>query len=77
MDEQLKDVIKASVRETLMALGADVGNPIEMQKDFAHIRKHRLAQDVAGTLVRRVAIITIVTGGVTALWLGFRDMIGK
>ena len=37
--EDLKKLIAEAVRETLMQMGADPSDPIEMQRDFQHLRQ--------------------------------------
>ncbi len=74
---QFKEVAREAVRETLTTLGADVENPIEMQKDFAHMRDHRLAKERLGRTARKAAIGaavgTVVTGGVVTVWMVLKD----
>jgi hypothetical protein len=41
MDAGDREVIRETVRETLISLGVDHTNPIEVQKDFAALRELR------------------------------------
>lgn len=78
-DEQLRLVRQAAreaVREWLVVVGVDASDPadlIELQKDFAHIRKQRLASDQVGAVVKGAGITTVVMGALTALWVGIRE----
>lgn len=40
-EAELKLVISSTVKDTLIQMGIDSQNPIEMQKDFGHLRRHR------------------------------------
>lgn len=41
--EELQKLIAEAVRQTLVQMGADPSNPIEMQRDFQHLRQWRKA----------------------------------
>lgn len=41
--DDLRKLIAEAVRETLVQMGADPSNPIEMQRDFQHLRQWRTA----------------------------------
>jgi len=72
-DDQLKRIVQDSVRETLVRLGVDAENPLEMQRDFQHLRDWRMTV----TSVRSKSLLTmtgiIVAGLVGLFWLGFRE----
>jgi hypothetical protein len=61
------------VRETLMQMGADPSDPIEMQRDFQHLRQWR----TAGENLKRQGTMTLlgifITGTVALLLVGVRD----
>lgn len=42
--DELKAIVRESVHETLVSLGIDSSDPIEVQKDFAHLRAAREAE---------------------------------
>jgi hypothetical protein len=70
--DELKDVVKDTVHETLTTIGIESDDPIEMQKDFSHLREWRITvQDV-----RKKGILTIVgllvAGVVAFIWIGFK-----
>ncbi len=75
--EELRGIVKETVHETLIGLGVDSSNPVEMQKDLQHLRDWRLTMAEA----RRKGLLTIVgifVAGVLAfLWIGFKMSIGK
>lgn len=72
-DYELEEVISKTVMKTLLNLGLDVSDPIEMQKDFAHLRAWREA-----TLdVKKKGALTllglIITGAAGLFWASFRN----
>ncbi len=75
--EELREVIRDTVRETLSALGIDVRHPFEMQADLRALREWRLAM----RSVRRNALLALVglltTGLGTALWVGIKIYLRK
>lgn len=70
----INTVVKATVTETLLQLGMDTSNPIEMQKDFVHLRNWRGTMD---SLQRRsmLTIATIIVTGLLGMiaW-SFKDL---
>jgi len=74
-EAQLRSIIKESVQEALVTIGIQADDPIEMQKDFQHLREWRMTTDS----VKRKSVGTIVgilvAGGCAALWMGFKDSI--
>ena len=75
IDEHTVAAMKAAVHETLLQLGVDTSSPLEMQRDFQHLRDWRTAQEA----IQRKGYITIigvlVTGSFALLWIGAKDFI--
>lgn len=75
--DELRELIAETVRETLTQMGADPAHPLEMQRDFQHLRQWRRAgEDLRskGTL----ALLGIFLSGVAGLIaVGFRDWLDK
>ncbi len=73
-ETQLKDLVKQGVTEALTMLGVEVDDPIEMQRDFQHLREWRLA--VAA--MRKRGLLTLVgilvTGACGAAYIGLRGL---
>lgn len=71
MDEfTLRRIIKESVGETLTALGFKVNDPTSMQADLAHLHRWRMTMESAQRTSIRTTIGILVTGVVSAIWLG-------
>ncbi|URA07018.1 hypothetical protein P9A47_gp50 [Xanthomonas phage Elanor] len=58
-------------------LGVKVDDPIEVQKDFQHLREWRSTTD---SIKRKglLAVISIVVSGLAgAAWMGIREILGN
>jgi len=71
-EHELKKIVSEAVSETLLQLGIDVSNPVEMQKDMAHLRSWR--ESVA--TVKQQGLITavgiVVAGLIGLVYLAFK-----
>ena len=71
--EQTQQLIAESVRQTLIQLGVESESPLEMQKDFQHLRNWRLS----GEEIKRKSIIALIglflTGLAGLIALGFKN----
>lgn len=74
---ELREIMTESITEAFRAMGVEVNEPIEMQRDFVHLRRWRKAVDSAQTTTFRTIISTLALGALGALWLGITTMIGK
>lgn len=66
---------KQAVRELLVAMGVDANDPkalIEMQRDFAHIRRWRQSVETVRTQGLVVAVGIVFSGIAGAIWMAFR-----
>lgn len=68
-----RESAKEAVRETLLTLGVDADEPLEVQKDMQHLRDWRNAS----ATVKKQGLITavgILTAGIIgAVWLYIKD----
>lgn len=62
-----------AVSNFLLRIGVEADDPIEMQKDFAHLRKWRKSNEAITLKVLLVAIGTVVSGTLAAVWMGLRS----
>lgn len=73
--EELRELVRDTVEETLTRLGMDRSNPTAMQRDFAALRQWRESMEA----IRRKGMVTlvsvIVTGVCAALWIGVRALL--
>ena len=68
-EAEVKKIVAETVKETLTSLGVDMSEPLEVQRDMAHLRRWRGAvEKIPGHAV--LTAIGILTAGVLALaWM--------
>ena len=71
-ETQLRTLVKETVEETLLTLGVDVEDPLEMQKDFKMMRDLREGVSTIRRSTIKTIIGVVITGALGLLWLGFR-----
>lgn len=75
--EEARALIREAVREAFLMLGVKVDDPIEVQKDFQHLREWRTTTDSIKSKGMLTIVGIAVSGLVAAFWLGFKELIGK
>jgi hypothetical protein len=55
-EAELRDLIKTTIHDTLLQIGIENSSPMEMQRDFQHLREWRQASEAA----KRKGLLTIV-----------------
>ncbi len=73
--EQLRKAVRDAVHETLLGLGVDASRPLEMQKDFQHLRDWRSATNSVKRRALHVAVGVVMAGMIAAFWLGIKNFI--
>lgn len=69
----LQDTVRESVRQTLVQLGMDQQNPLEMQRDFQHLRSWRKTNEAIRDKGLLALLGLFITGVVSLLLVGVRD----
>jgi len=75
--EDLREIIKETVDETLVRLGVASDDPLDMQRDFQFLREFRLATEKVKTKGMFAAVGAIVVAILGVLWMGLMQMFGK
>jgi len=75
--EEARALIREAVRETFLMLGVKVDDPIEVQKDFQHLREWRTTTDSIKSKGLLTLVGIAVSGIAAAAWLGFKALLGK
>lgn len=75
--EDLREIISEGVTEAFRSMGIDSMQPIEMQRDMAHLRKWRVSVEKTTSTTFTVALGVIVSGLLGAVWLGISTIIGQ
>ena len=73
--DELKDLMEQAVHDAFVRMGVEANNPLEMQRDFQHLREWRVATTALRAKGLLVTLTIIMSGTIGALWLGFRDLI--
>lgn len=75
--DEAKALVREAVRETFLMLGVKVDDPLEVQKDFQHLREWRYTMQS----IRSKGMLTLVgialTGLLAAAWLGIKDLVSR
>jgi hypothetical protein len=71
--EEMAEVVAEAVKQTLIQLGIDSQNPIEMQKDFQHLRQWRKAGEDLRSKSMLVLLGLVLTGLTSLALLGIRE----
>jgi hypothetical protein len=70
--EIAREAAREAVKELLIALGIDAKEPLEMQEDFAWLRRYRKMSEKVGSRVLITLITIFVGGGAAAIWTKFK-----
>lgn len=73
--DETRELIREAVRETFLMLGVKIDDPIEVQKDFQHLRDWRTTTDSIKSKGLMTLMGIIVSGFVAAVWLGFKGFL--
>jgi len=65
---EIKQIVHASVLETLGHLGFTVDDPHAIQKDMIHLRMARTGQEEMAKWVKRTAVGICISGLLYLLW---------
>jgi hypothetical protein len=74
--EEQRQIIKDTVKETLLLLGLDISDPISIQRDFTHLREWRESTEKLkeNGMIAMVGIVVAAT--LTAFWIGIKQQLG-
>lgn len=75
--DEARALIREAVRETFLMLGVKVDDPIEVQKDFQHLREWRSTTDSIKSKGMLTLVGIAVSGLAAALWMGMRELFSK
>ncbi|UXO93739.1 hypothetical protein Pan1_24 [Pseudanabaena phage Pan1] len=73
--EELKALMSEAVRDAFTKMGIDADDPLEMQRDFQHLREWRVAVAAVRTKGMLTLFGVFLTGALGALWLGFKSLV--
>lgn len=76
-EQEIKRIVRETVEETLTSLGVDHDDPLEMQKDFQHLRDWRESVEAVRSKGIMTAFGILIAGVCGALWIGIKDIMGQ
>lgn len=74
--DDARELISEGVKQALTEVGLG-GDPLEMQRDMAHLRKWRMSIDAAQSTSFKVIVTTLISGFLGIVWLGLNAFLGK
>jgi hypothetical protein len=72
---ELDAVVRTSVHQTLITLGIDTSDPIQIQQDFAFLSEMRAAHSKVRTRGMMIMVGLVLTSIATAAWLGLKELL--
>lgn len=71
-DDEIRAIVKATVAETLVKLGVDIEDPLEVQADFRHLRSWRQSSDTIKRQGLVTAVGVLVIGVLGLIWAAIK-----
>ncbi len=71
-ESEIKKIVAETVVETLIRLGVDASNPIEVQKDFQHLRAWRNSINTVQRQGLMTAVGVLTVGILGVIWLAIK-----
>jgi len=75
--DEIDQVVRKTVKETLTSMGIDAADPIEMQRDFQTLRDWRRSVTAVRSKGMMTLIAILTTGLLAALWIGVKSVLSK
>lgn len=74
--DEARVLIRETVRETLLTLGLSTDDPIQVQRDFQHLREWRETTEAVKSKALLATIGLLTSGAVAAIWIGIKKYLG-
>jgi hypothetical protein len=74
--DDVTDVVREAVHETLLTLGVDAAQPLDVQQDMHFVRELRAASEKIQSRGLLVLVGILVTGLAGAVWIGIKSSLG-
>jgi len=75
--DEIKDIVREAVYETLHGLGISANEPHEMQADFLYMRKMRKGSDLMADRIKASIITVTIPTALYVFWDSIKQMLGK
>jgi hypothetical protein len=70
---EVQTLVGEAVKQTLIQLGVDASHPLEMQRDFQHLRQWRTAQAELKAKSMLALVGIVLSGTIALIMLGVRE----
>lgn len=77
LEELIREQSREGVMQALTLMGVDTKNPLEMQRDFQHLREWRTTSESIKSKGLLTIVGILVAGGGAAFWIGLKELIGR
>ncbi len=74
-ETEVRELIVDTVNTTLMQLGIEHEEPLEMQRDFQHLRDWRKSTERIKSRSVITAVGIVITAVMAALWIGVKHLL--
>lgn len=71
---EIDTVVEKTVRETLLTMGIDTSDPIEMQRDFQALRDWRNSLNAIRSKGLMTLVGAVVLGAAGLIWVGIKHV---
>ena len=75
--EELEEIMEKTVMRAFTRCGIDSNDPIKLQQDFSYLRNLRESAKSLRTIGFTAALVTVIGGIGTALWVGLQELLNK
>ena len=73
--EEIREIVSQGVEDAFVRIGIQSDDPIEMQRDFQHLREWRVSMEQAKSKGTLALVGLIITGVATMAWMGFKAVV--
>lgn len=76
-DEDIRQIVREAVLETLSGLGVDVHGQHEVQADFLYVRKMRKGSEAMSRTIRNTAITAMIPTILYLFWESIKQALWR
>lgn len=73
--EEIEQIVDSAVLKTLSGVGLTVDKPVEIQKDFIHLRNHRTGCEATKRNMIKAIITVLIPSTLFLLWEAIKAMV--
>jgi hypothetical protein len=73
--EEIRQIVSDGVQDAFVKMGIQVDDPLEMQRDFQHLREWRQSLEQVRQKSIMAAVGLVVAGALSVAWMGVRAVL--